>query len=158
MIDFISNNSIWFIIGAVLIVLVIIGYFVDKKGFGVKTQTVEPVKKNDKPKEEPKKASKNEDVDMDIPFVPEKDTENEETKEEEIKTVELTSDLDEYATKPVEENETKAGTETIEELSVPFGDQESTKTPVEEFNESIEKITKEDKKAKKEEKEDIWNF
>ena len=36
MIEFITNNSIWFIVGGVLIVLVIIGYIVDIKMFGVK--------------------------------------------------------------------------------------------------------------------------
>ena len=46
MLDFIANNSVWFIIGGVLIVLVIIGYIVDKKGFGTKAP-IEPEKEEE---------------------------------------------------------------------------------------------------------------
>ena len=49
MIDFITNNSIWFITGGVLILLVIIGYYADKKGFGAKKE---------EPKEEVKEENK----------------------------------------------------------------------------------------------------
>ena len=166
MIDFISNNSIWFIIGAVLIILVIIGYFVDKKGFGVKEE-VQPIKKEDKPKEDVKKTKKIEDVDMDIPFIPEKKIDTLEVKEESKEKDDegLTSNLDEYATKQVNTASPKAGMESIEDLSVPFGDQETIKeengkdeekNSNEEFSESIEEMTDDTKEEEKE--EDIWNF
>ena len=50
--DFIMDNLLWFIIGGIVILMAIIGYFADKTDFGRKTT------KEEKPKEEKSKKEK----------------------------------------------------------------------------------------------------
>ena len=183
MLEFISNNSIWFIAGGVLLILVIIGYYADKKGFGAKKVEKEEVKE-EVPEEvfkvEKKEKKKKEVVteDMDIPFVadvePETKEEVVEAKEEDLNVPfgdSETASLDEYASSG--SNDTTSSLDEYasgEDLNAPFGDQEVKEEiieePKEEVVEPIEEIEPEVKEEKvetiddKEESqdEDIWNF
>lgn len=68
--EFITDNYIWFIVGGVVIVMAIIGYFADKTDFGRKKDKEEkpkPVKK-EKPKKEKKEKPqpKNEKIEVEV--------------------------------------------------------------------------------------------
>ncbi len=52
MIDFVTANAMWFIIGGVVIVMAIIGYFVDKSDFGRNKEEKEVKPKQEKVKKE----------------------------------------------------------------------------------------------------------
>jgi len=128
MFEFISNNSIWFIIGLILIALVVIGYFVSKTDFYSKKDEIEKEEKESKENnivKEDKKVKDN--VDMDIPFNP---INNESNKEENL-------DVPFGDTNEVKEDLNVPFGDTTEDLSVPFGDK---------------KVETENKD------EDIWNF
>lgn len=56
--DFIIDNYIWFIVGALVIIMAVIGYFADKTNFGRKEIQKRVKKVEEKPKKE-KKAKKN---------------------------------------------------------------------------------------------------
>ena len=102
MFEFISNNSIWFIIGLILIALVVIGYFVSKTDFYSKKDEIEKEEKDVKESKVVKEDKKvKDDVDMDIPFNPI----NEDNKKEDLNV-------------PFGDKE--------EDLNVPFGDKEET--------------------------------
>ena len=113
MFEFISNNSIWFIIGLILIALVVIGYFVSKTDFYSKKDEIvkeEEESKENKIVKEDKKTK--DDVDMDIPFNPI----NEDKKED--LSVPLEETKEEDLSVPFGDKE--------EDLNVPFGDKEET--------------------------------
>ena len=173
MLEFIANNSVWFIIGFVLIVLVIIGYYVDKRGFGIKTTYIELEKDLEKPKEETKKKSKKEIIDMDIPFVSHKKTkfddeqnEEKEVKEEKEEKEDMFINLDETPAQPIEDNTNVEKEETVEDLSVPFGDvneqpnevKEETVDIPEENVQVVEENVEQEKPEEKSEETDVWNF
>ena len=151
MLEFISNNSIWFIAGGILLILVLIGYYADKKGFGAKKEVKEEVKKEEEPvfKEEKKDKKKKEVIaeDMDIPFVaddiePETKEEVVESKEEDLNVPfgdSETASLDEYASSGSTDTTSSLDEyATGEDLNAPFGDQvEEVVEPTEEVIESI---------------------
>ena len=188
MLDFITNNAVWFISGGILIVLVTIGYYADKKGLGskkVEKPVVEPEEVEEIKEEKPKtKKPKKEvlDIDMDIPFVANVDDIKEEKKEEneDLNVPFGDSSLDEFASKSNNEEAStldEYATNTKEEdLNAPFGDQEKEEVvenqpeeekietvetqPEEIKEEAIEEVKTETIEEDKEEtkEEDIWNF
>ena len=112
MFEFISNNSIWFIIGLILIVLVVIGYFVSKTDFYSKKDEIEEEEKDVKESKVVKEDKKvKDDVDMDIPFNP-----INEDKKEDLSVP--FGDKEEDLNVPFGDKE--------EDLNVPFGDKEET--------------------------------
>jgi len=60
--DFIVENYVWFVVGGIIILMAIIGYYADKTDFGRIKREVKPKKevleKEEKPKKEKKKKSK----------------------------------------------------------------------------------------------------
>ena len=148
MLDFITNNAVWIIIALVLIALVVIGYFVDKKGFNTKNFEDDLNNKDDDELKEIKRKVKKEVIDMNIPFVPveEKKEQPEVTSpspiDESIKNTGIAT-LGDYLNKqnanigvnpaPVNPNVNMGG----EDLNVPFGDQPVSPNPTPSVNEDL---------------------
>ena len=132
MLDFIVNNAVWFILAIVLIALVVIGYYVDKKGFN-SNKLEEDLKDNgEEDLNEIKRKVKKEVIDMNIPFVPveEKKEEKQEPKQETPLTETMKASgiatLGDYLNKQSETTQSPATPNLNmggEDLNVPFGDQ-----------------------------------
>lgn len=138
--DFVINNYLWFIIGAIVLLMIVIGYFAEKTDFGKK-----PLKNTSKKQSEP--ASK--------------------PAEEVVEPVEQTND--DIAMVPEEISETVADKDTLEDLNVPFGDQkieEPTEVKEEvpktndlpEISEVPEVSENDDNGMSDEAEDDVWKF
>lgn len=148
--DFIMNNYMWFLIGAIVIVMIIIGYIAEKTDFGHKE--VKKVEKKSKKQEKELKKLKNTNLKLnDVVY-----TENKENTEvlDVDASNQLTNNIEEDLTVPlsgvkeeklniIEEDLTvPLNNKTIEDLSVPLN---ASSNNQEVKNEQVKE-------------EDIWNF
>ena len=139
MLDFIVNNAVWFILALVLIVLVVIGYYVDKQGFNTKKTEVE---KDNQEKEEElkeiKRKAKKEIIDMDIPFIPvDEKKEDTNTSNDTMKAPGIAT-LGDYLSKQNEETPVNTSVNMGgEDLNAPFGDQPVKPNPMPNINEDL---------------------
>lgn len=129
--QFIQDNYVWFIIGAIVILMAVIGYFADKTDFGRKQ---EPKVKEPKPKKEKKAKEQKEDkIEIDAKGIGEltqsiAERYQEENIEPQNKQPEVENDL--YA--PLE-NSTMVNNETVDEsLYAPLTDAKLDAIPIEE--------------------------
>lgn len=143
--DFVINNYLWFIIGAIVLLMIVIGYFAEKTDFGKK-----PLKNTSKKQSEP--VSK--------------------PAEEVVEPVEQTNDdiamVPEEISEPVADND-NLETDTLEDLNVPFGDQKieeptevkeevPTTNDLPEISEVPEVSENDDNGMSDEAEDDVWKF
>ncbi len=174
-IEFVTANSMWFIIGGIVIVMAIIGYFVDKTDFGRKKEEKEPKEpKEQKPKKEKKEKKQKVEIENKGLNDLTKPVEVEETKEEtttaDVKDEDLFTPLsneinaelgnevvDESLFEPLTSESTTEQpidvtkqTSDVTPIEVPA---ENTETPVETADSSVEQPTEEKKSE-----DDVWKF
>lgn len=145
--QFLTDNLVWIIVGAVIIVMAIIGYFADKKGFG--TAGFEE-RQEEKPKKEKKNKKKKEEVKtekLEIPNKPLDEIINERAQADMQEGTDTSDDMfaeqpitipdDLYAPLTTENVEDNSEAEIPEDLYAPLTTESDDKT-VEETEQPVE--------------------
>lgn len=129
--EFFVDNWLWFLVGAIVVLMTLIGYIAEKTDFGRKD-----VQKREKPKKEKKQPKAKEEL-------------KEVLESEPMPEVQMSLATDSIFEEPIETLEnTNEEVEETEDLNVPFGDisfevpqVEETFEPVENLNNSFEEST-----------------
>lgn len=137
--EFFVDNWLWFLVGAIVILMTLIGYIAEKTDFGRKDIPKKEKIKKEKPKKEKKQPSAKEEL-------------KEVLESEPMPEVQMSLATDSIFEEPVQTLEeldnTNIETKTMEDLNVPFGDisfeeqsVEEAYEPVENLNNSFEEFT-----------------
>lgn len=156
--DFIVDNYLWFAIGGIAILMIIIGYFAEKTDFGRKPLRNKENKKEELP-EENNLPVENMEVTEEVVESPamEEDLSAPLTADEFQMPEDVVEDVNETLIPDVEETEQVEDTPIIEEdLNVPFGDPQTDngeQDVIEEIEEPIAEQVEEDSSE-----DDVWKF
>lgn len=148
--DFVIDNYLWFVIGGIILLMIIIGYFAEKTNFGKK-----PLSEK-KPKEETKEVEVPEEVEE--PSVTELEDKGLNDILGQPVEEDLTVPMDDLLQVDVEENEIDTLPEVElpeEDLNVPFGDVGVKTEEPEVETPDVPEIIEEEQET---DEDDVWKF